>query len=121
MKLERIPNKVLRYYQLQADIVVDQLLIGGGGQNSRECLALGKPVLTRIHPHQEHKLKQAAFPYQLPYIPTERANLKQNLIDLITNSELRNEYGRRSLEFAKGILTPIKAAKNYIQYYESIL
>jgi len=120
MKIENVPNKFVRFYQVQADIVVDQLLIGGGGQNSRECLALGKPVLTRIHPQQEKILREAASPHYLPYVPVDKTTLKENLIRLIENPTLRKDIGLRSLEFAQSVLSPKKATERLIQNYHNL-
>jgi len=121
MYIEAVPNKIVRFYQAQADIVVDQLLIGGGGQMARECLALGKPVLTRVHPEQIESFKKAASPFDPPpYIPTDRTTLKANLIRLIENPALRREIGEKSAEFARNVLTPVACAKKYLEYYHSI-
>ena len=40
-----VPNKAVRYYQAQADVVVDMLTVGFFGANVREALMLGKPVI----------------------------------------------------------------------------
>ena len=40
-----VPNKELRYYQAQADIVVDMLTYGFFGAEVREAMMLGKPVV----------------------------------------------------------------------------
>lgn len=121
MSVERVPNKVVRFYQAQADIVVDQLVMGGGGANSRECLAVGKPVLTRMHEAQWEPYRKAALPYGLPpYIPTERENLEENLIRLVENEPLRRDIGRQSAEFAKQVLTPIACARRFAAHYEAL-
>ncbi|MBK8127288.1 MAG: hypothetical protein IPK56_11505 [Elusimicrobia bacterium] len=61
-----MPHDAIRFYQAQADIVVDQLLVPGGGQTGREGLALGKPVLTRLHPAQRKAFAAAARPEDPP-------------------------------------------------------
>ena len=48
--LDDIPMRYLRYYQVQADIVVDQLIYGQFGQTAIECMALGKPVIGYLRP-----------------------------------------------------------------------
>jgi glycosyltransferase involved in cell wall biosynthesis len=121
MYVEAIPNRIVRYYQAQADIVVDQLLVGGGGQMSRECLALGKPVLTRVHPEQIEAYKKAAAPFDPPpYIPTDRITLKANLIRLLENPVLRREIGEKSAEFARNVLTPAACAQKYLDFYQAL-
>jgi hypothetical protein len=121
MHIERVPNKVVRFYQAQADIVVDQLLVGGGGQNSRECLALGKPVLTRMHPQQFDVFKRSSAPFNPPpYIAVERDTLKAELLRLIKSPELRNEVGRKSAQFARDVLSPVFAARRYVSHFERL-
>ena len=45
-----VPNKEVRYYQLQADIVVDMLTYGFYGANIREAMMLGKLVVCYLRP-----------------------------------------------------------------------
>lgn len=121
MHVERVPNKLVRFYQAQADIVVDQLVIGGGGQNAKECLALGKPVLTRMHPDQIRPYQKASAPFDpVPFIPTERENLKANLVRLIEDPGLRAEIGRLSAEFARNVLSPVASARRYVEHYQRL-
>jgi glycosyltransferase involved in cell wall biosynthesis len=121
MYVEGVPNKVVRFYQAQADVVVDQLLLGGGGQSARECLALGKPVLTRIHPEQVQHFERAAAPYGMPpFMPTDKTTIKDNLRRLADDPDLRKSLGARSAQFARQVLDPIKAAERYGTYYEAL-
>jgi len=121
MVIENCPNKELRFYQAQADIVVDQLLIGGGGQNARECLALGKPVLTRLHDNQLELYAKCVHPdLPPPFIATDRHNLKENLIRLIKDKELREEIGKKGLEFARNVLRPEACAQRLVQLYSQM-
>lgn len=118
MYVERCPNQVLRHYQAQADIVVDQLYLGGGGQNARECLALGKPVLTRVFPRQMAAFREAASPLEgVPFVPTDRHTLRDDLRRLVTDPDLRERIGRRSLEFARTVLAPRAAAARLLACY----
>ena len=121
MHVERIPHEEVRYYQAQADIVVDQLLIGGGGQNSRECLALGKPVLTRVHPQQHDAFRKASTPYgPPPYVETDRHTLKANLTRLIADRSERERIGEESAKFAKHVLAPEASASRFVEHYRSL-
>ncbi|HEY3113539.1 MAG TPA: glycosyltransferase [Gemmatimonadaceae bacterium] len=121
MHIERVPNEEVRYYQAQADIVVDQLLIGGGGQTARECLALGKPVLTRIHPQQCDSFRKASAPFSFPpYVATDRLNLKENLIRFIEDRSLRERVGAESAEFARLVLAPEASAARFAAHYQTL-
>jgi glycosyltransferase involved in cell wall biosynthesis len=120
MHVEGCPNRVVRFYQAQADIVVDQLLIGGGGQNARECLALGKPVLTRIHAQQLETWRLAANNEVPPYLATDRQRLRADLIRLIDSPELRRAVGEQSAEFARAVLSPAACAQRLLTRYEAV-
>ena len=50
-----IPTTDVKFYQVQADIVIDQLYYGRIGSNAREALMLGRPLLTRIHALQSDR------------------------------------------------------------------
>jgi hypothetical protein len=43
-----IPSKDMRYYQVQADIIIDQLNYGTIGSAAREGMMLGKPVICHV-------------------------------------------------------------------------
>jgi len=119
MYIEGVPNRVVRFYQAQADIVVDQLLIGGGGANARECLALGKPVLTRVHPQQLDAWDRAGYGRdRVPFFNTDRHTLKANLIRLIEEPSLRAAIGERSAAFAREALSPVASACSYLEHFE---
>jgi hypothetical protein len=121
MYVEGVPNKVVRFYQAQADIVVDQLLLGGGGQSARECLALGKPVLTRIHPEQMASFERAGAPFGMPpFVPTDKTTIVENLRRLVIDRDLRSSIGGRSAEFARQVLDPVKVAIRFSDYYRTL-
>src|SRR5262249_5089290 len=48
--IKDVPGRFVRYYQLQADIVVDMLTYGFYGANVREAMMLGKPVVCYLRP-----------------------------------------------------------------------
>ena len=50
VNLTGIPSREMRFHQVQADIIVDQLIYGGYGSTALEGLALGKPVICFIRP-----------------------------------------------------------------------
>lgn len=106
-------DKVIEYYK-QADIVVDQLLLGWYGNFAIECMALGKPVCVYIR----EDLKS-----YLPFMPlcnTSRTNLIENLRMLIEDKKLRGELGQRGREYVEKVHEPIKVTEKVIELYEEI-
>jgi glycosyltransferase involved in cell wall biosynthesis len=97
-----VPNKKLRYYQVQADIVVDMLTYGFFGANIREGMMLGKPCVCYLRPEWLESMRQEIPEYvdELPIISATPETIYDVLRDLIDHSEKRKEIGRRSRDFA---------------------
>lgn len=97
-----VPNKTLRYYQSQCDVVVDMLTYGFFGANVREALMLGKPVICYLRPEWLESMKQEIPEYvaELPVVSATPATAYQTLRELLDSPERRRELGRRGREFA---------------------
>jgi glycosyltransferase involved in cell wall biosynthesis len=97
-----VPNARLRYYQAQADIVVDMLTYGYFGANVREALMLGKPAICYLRPEWLESMRAEVPQYvdEIPVISATPQTVYETLKDLIDNPEKRREVGRRSREFA---------------------
>lgn len=97
-----IPNKEVRYYQVQADIVVDMLTVGFFGANVREAMMLGKPAVCFLRPEWLENIRKEIPDYvsELPVVSATPSTIYDVLVDLIQNPEKRAEIGRRSREFA---------------------
>jgi glycosyltransferase involved in cell wall biosynthesis len=91
--VEGLKNNVALEIYKQADIVVDQLLIGAYGMFAIEAMALGKPVLAHLN---EDVIQMNVGMKECPIVNTSPDNLKENLRMLIENPELRAELGHRS-------------------------
>lgn len=92
---DKTSNKELKYYQLQADIIVDQLFYGWIGSTAREGMALGKPVVTFIR--KEWLANQDDV---LPVINADSESIYHVLKDLVVNEELREKIGTNARKFA---------------------
>jgi hypothetical protein len=99
---KNIPNKDLRYYQIQSDIVVDMLTYGFFGANVREALMLGKPVICFLRPEwlESMKLEIPEYVDELPIISATPDTVYEILKRLINERDKRIEIGRKSREFA---------------------
>lgn len=96
-----IPNKELRYIQLQADIFLDMLSYGWFGANVREAMMLAKPVICYLRPEWLASLARELPEYaaELPIVQATPETVEQVLRDLIANPEKRSEIGRKSRAF----------------------
>jgi len=97
-----IPNREVRFYQAQADIVVDMLTFGFFGANVREAMMLGKPAVCYLRPEWLESMRKEIPDYvnELPVVSATPETIHDVLVDLIEHPEKRKEIGRRSREFA---------------------
>ncbi len=78
----------------KADIIVDQLMIGWYGVLSVEAMALGKPVIAYIREDLE-----SCFDNGLPVINANPITIKEQLRSIISSSEMRREYAKKSRDY----------------------
>lgn len=87
-------SQALELYS-QADIVVDQLLIGWYGMFAQECMALGKPVCVYIRSDLE---KHMPF---CPVINSSTETIADDLRVLIEDPGLRAEMSKKGRKYLK--------------------
>ncbi len=92
--IEGMPHREAVEHYRQADIVVDQLLVGWYGMLAIECMALGKPVCVYIKDELKSYLPEA------PLIATSPKSLKEDLKILIEDPPLRRKVGAKARSFA---------------------
>lgn len=94
--------KHMRFYQVQADIIVDQLIYGWWGSTSIEAMALGKPVVCYLHPEWKRFFLEKYPEYQeLPIVEANTQNIYHVLKELLDNAEYREQRGKASRVFAE--------------------
>jgi glycosyltransferase involved in cell wall biosynthesis len=71
-----------------ADIIIDQILIGSHGLLAVESMALGKPVICFINEYMKEK-----YPSELPIISAGVENIKEKLKYLIKNRDTLSQIG----------------------------
>jgi glycosyltransferase involved in cell wall biosynthesis len=94
--LEGLPHEQVRALTGQADIAVDQLMIGAYGTFSIEMMAKGLPVVCRIR----EDLRRF-YPPDLPLITAEPGSIYDVLKWLIAQPERWAELGRRGIEYVR--------------------
>ncbi|MHA2231212.1 MAG: glycosyltransferase family 4 protein [Candidatus Hodarchaeales archaeon] len=111
--VENLPyRKAIESYK-QADIVVDQLLIGWYGVFALECMAIGKPVCVYIRNDLESYL-----PSQ-PVFNTCPKNLLENLRILIEDCKLRRELGERGRKHVQELHDAHKITRKVTKLYNT--
>jgi len=101
----------------EADLVVDQLLVGWYGNFAAEVMAMGKPVICYIR-EEDLRLIPPQMAADLPVIMASPTSIYSVLKDCITGSrdELAHR-GRASREFVKKWHDPLLIAKGVVKDY----
>ena len=114
-----ISSRDMRFVQVQADIVIDQLIYGTWGSTSLEAMALGRPVICYIRPEwQQFLANQFSECREMPVISATPDSLVDVLRLLVTDSELRKTQGEKSRVFAEQFLDVRKNCSELIQHLE---
>jgi hypothetical protein len=95
-----IPSTVVRYLQVQADIVIDQLNYGRLGANAREAMMLGRPVISSLDARQDPSLPRLAYIDEAPVVAATEATIYAVLKKLIAEPEQWAGLGAASRAFA---------------------
>jgi len=119
MNLSGIPSNEMRFHQVQADLVIDQLIYGGYGSTALECMALGKPVICYIRPSWRTFLS-SIYPEwnDCPIISATPETLYDELRELIVDHKRRAQLATASREFA---LKFLDVKKNVIELENLLL
>jgi glycosyltransferase involved in cell wall biosynthesis len=118
-----VPNKDVRFYQAQSDIVVDMLTYGFFGANVREALMLGKPAVCFLRPEWIDSMRAEVPGYadELPVVSATPATIYNVLVDLITNPDKRRILGERGRAFALKWHSREAAGRRFDDIYRRLL
>ncbi len=106
--LQNMDRSEVLTHMSTCDIFLDQLNTGIHGLASTEAMALGKPVMCYLMP----AVFENGFPSDCPIVNTNKDNLKEQLVRLITNPSLRHELGIKSRAYAEKYHDADKIAKD---------
>lgn len=100
--LNDIPSRDMRFLQVQADIVVDQLVYGWWGSTAIECMGLGKPVVCYLSDGLKRKFLEAFPEYEgLPIVEATTDSIYEVLKRLVVDPQNRALKGQESRRFAE--------------------
>jgi len=118
--VENIPHsKALELYS-QADLVIDQLLIGWYGSFAVEAMLMAKPVIVRIEEKDLHFIpKKMADDLSKSIINAHPYNIYHVLEKCIHDRKFLKQKSEASLEYARKWHNPIYVATLVKEKYES--
>lgn len=114
--LENIPHAKVAETYAEADIAIDQLLVGSYGTFAIEAMALGKPVLCYLR----EDVKKF-YPTSLPIIHTTPDTLVLDIRRLIRQEHRWKEWGQRGQEYVRNTHDAEKIAERLISVYHCLL
>lgn len=117
---DKLSNQ-MRFYQAQADIVVEQLIYGWWGSTGVEAMALGKPVICYLRPSWREFFFQTFPEYtRLPIVEANTDNIYDVLKKLVADEVYRRQKGEESRRFAETHFDPVKNTKGFIKMLEAL-
>jgi len=121
MYVNNIASRDMRFLQVQADIVVDQLIYGWWGSTAVECMGLGRPVVCYLSPSIKARFLEAFPEYQdVPIVEASTATIYEVLKQLVTNESFRLAKGREARSFAERHFDVRRNAKEVASLLEGL-
>ncbi len=116
--LEKMPREKVLSIKATCDICIDQVggKFGGTGygKSGLESLAMGIPTITNMTEDYQSFLKENPF-----VVANNKKELKEKIIELIDNKNLREEIGRKSIQWLKKYHSYESVNKRLLELYKS--
>ena len=116
-----VPSRDMRFYQVQADIVVDQLNYGRYGATARECMMLGRPTVCYLRPEQPADVPPSRALAECPLVSANEDTVYDVLKDLCVSPERRRSIGEESLAYAVKWHSAAACAERFERVYDRIM
>lgn len=116
-----IKSTEVRFLQVQADIIVDQLNMGRYGAQAREGMMLGKPVICYINPHEIPPSTPPACLKECPLVSATEATVYEKLKWLLDHPIERKEIGEESRRYAIKWHSADQCAIRYEKIYDAMM
>jgi glycosyltransferase involved in cell wall biosynthesis len=118
-----IPNRDVRYYQLQSDVICDMLTFGWFGANVREAMMLGKPAVCFLRPAWLEQVREQVPGYveELPVVSATPETLDDVMSELLDDPAKREELGMAGREFALKWHSAKAGAQRFDEIYSELL
>jgi ABC-type cobalt transport system substrate-binding protein len=115
--LQNMPREEVLSLMRQCDIFIDQVIIGMHGLASSEAMAFGKPVLCYLMP----EIFKNGFSGNCPIVNASVDTLRAELINLITDPQLRYKTGVASRQYAEENFDAVENAKGLVSIYKEVI
>jgi hypothetical protein len=113
--IQNMPRDQALQVVKDADLFLDQFVLGGYGLAALEAMALAKPVVLYVKPSL-----LAQYPTDLPVINANQADLADVLAPLLVDGPLRRAAGLRSRQYVEHHHDALTAARQLLEIYEGL-
>ncbi len=114
--ISNIESKNMRFYQAQANIIVEQLIYGWWGSTGVETMSLGKPVICYLREDAKINFYKYFPEYNsLPIIEANTNNIYTVLKKTVEDDNYRKEKGLESRKFAESFFDINKNVNTFEQ------
>jgi hypothetical protein len=124
VRLERVsnvPSRQMRFLQVQADIVADQLIYGRYGAQAREGLMLGKPTICHLDNRQGPGLRTLRSLGECPLVDATEETVYDVLKALVASPTDRARIGAASRAYALKWHSADACALRYERVYDRLM
>lgn len=118
--VDGVKSRDMRFYQAQADIVVEQLIYGWWGSTFVEAAALGKPVVCYLRPDWKTRFMEHWGYRELPVIEATTTTIYEALKRLVVDEEYRERQGSAARSFAVTHFDPVDNARALAELLEGL-
>lgn len=112
---EHVTHDRMKELHSEADLFIDQLLVGWYGAAAVESMAMGNAVLCYLREPDIHDL---SFRDKIPIVNVSPQTLADVLANLLDHPEEINRIANRSRSYVEEIHNPLKIAGNLLKLYQ---
>jgi hypothetical protein len=116
-----VPNKDVRFIQVQADVIVDQLNYGRYGAQAREGMMLGRPTVCYINADEQLGAYRLESIETCPLVSANEDTIYAVLRELLTDASRRQAIGEASRSFALKWHAADACAERFEAVYDRIM
>lgn len=116
-----VPNTEVRFFQAQADVIVDQLNYGRYGATSREGMMLGRPTVCYINKRESRAELKLESIESCPLVSANEGTIYEVLRDLLLDEPRRRAIGNASRAFAMKWHSADACAERFESVYDRLM
>ena len=119
--VSNMPSKDVRFVQIQADVIVDQLNHGRYGATAREGMMLGKPTICHLSKSEPGATDELESIRECPLVSANEETVYPVLKDLLQNPARRLAIGKASRAYALKWHSAEACAARFERVYDRLM